>query len=108
MDIKKYGTHIATAVAAATVTAIVTYALTREEIEIKPPPKYRRVDISSFKRSMNERYKHAELIKLEEPFKTALIQAIHTNIDKDIHALFTDVEHAALLSYNDELLAKYS
>lgn len=100
------------AVAIAALSSLTTWLIVRpkkaDEDEEPPKPKYRRVDVAAFKRSMTERYKHIDLVKVDDETKATLIKSIHTNIDKDIHNLFTEVEHVELLGHNEALFSKYS
>lgn len=98
-------------VAIAAISSLTTWLIVRpskEDDEEAPKPKYRRVDVAAFKRSMTERYKHIDLVKVDDETKAALIKSIHTNIDKDIHNLFTEVEHVELLAHNEALFSKHS
>jgi hypothetical protein len=99
------------ALAIAATSSFTTWLIVRpkkDDDEEVPRAKYRRVDVAAFKRSMTERYKHVDLVKVDDETKATLIKSIHTNIDKDIHNLFTEAEHAELLGHNESLFSKYS
>lgn len=65
------------------------------------------VDLTSFKRSMDERYKHLEAINIDDDVRKEIIKGVHFNIANDITHLFSGAHHAELNTYNEKLYSKY-
>lgn len=107
MNIDNYvfgGVVAATAVVSGGVVWLVMKSKKEVIFATKPDKK---PDLSAFKHSMEERYKHPESMKIDEELRKEILKGVHYNIANDITHLFSGEYHAELNVYNEKLYSKY-
>lgn len=79
----------------------------KEIIFTAGPMPEKKPELSAFKRSMEERYKHPESMQIDDELRKEIIKGVHYNIANDITHLFSGEYHTELNAYNDKLYSKH-